>query len=609
MSMRYIAYNSLILFAVIFMITSCTKDNEPLQPDKPELITPANNEVIEAGELNSDNKLTVIFRWNEPNHAETYDLVVTNLETGETTSLLDLSVNAGSRALDAGFQYSWTVTAKNALDESTISDAFTFSIEEEPIINTPPPIATLVSPQAGSDVSPFGGKLILEWESEADADGDALAFTVYADIVDGNQMPPTAWQGITEKSLEIEVEDNTTYYWRVETSDGKETVTSDISTFKTSEATSVEGIVVDTEQEILSALSSASPGDIIYIVGGDYFFSQTITISSDGAANNLISLLPHPDNTQRPKLDFSAMPENSSNRAVKLNADYWHIKGIDIVDAGDNGMNISGNNNLIEFCRFSECSDTGLQLGGGASNNVILNCDSYYNADSSIENADGFAAKLDVGDNNQFIGCRAWQNLDDGWDGYMRTNDNVNTIYENCWAIQNGVLQNGTVGGGDGNGFKTGGSDNKDLKHNAVLTNCIAVGNTHDGFDHNSNRGNVTLYNCSAYDNGTNYNFSSSNPLENLIVKNCNVLGSLGKINADQVDETNNSWQNGISVSSDDFMSIAYEQLTAERQADGSLPVINFFHLTTMSEMIDAGVDVGLPYNGVAPDLGAFESQ
>ena len=31
------------------------------------------------------------------------------------------------------------------------------------------------------------------------------------------------------------------------------------------------------------------------------------------------------------------------------------------------------------------------------------------------------------------------------------------------------------------------------LKHNAIYTNCIAVGNIYDGFDHNSNRG--TCYN------------------------------------------------------------------------------------------------------------------
>jgi len=44
------------------------------------------------------------------------------------------------------------------------------------------------------------------------------------------------------------------------------------------------------------------------------------------------------------------------------------------------------------------------------------------------------------------------------------------------------------------------------------------------------------------------------------------------------------------------------------RQADGSLPVIDFLKLAPGSHLIDAGVNVGLPYNGAAPDLGWFES-
>jgi hypothetical protein len=44
------------------------------------------------------------------------------------------------------------------------------------------------------------------------------------------------------------------------------------------------------------------------------------------------------------------------------------------------------------------------------------------------------------------------------------------------------------------------------------------------------------------------------------------------------------------------------------RQPDGSLPAIDFLKLAPGSHLIDAGVDVGLPYNGPAPDLGWFES-
>ncbi len=333
--------------------------------------------------------------------------------------------------------------------------------------------------------------------------------------------------------------------------------------------------IVSTTTELLSALSKVKAGETIFLNGGNYILNDRITLSNSGTSGNEITLL-GPTEGVRSKLDFSSMSENSANRGVTLSGAFWHIKGLDIFAAGDNGMYISGNNNLIEFCTFSENKDTGLQIGGGAANNTILNCDSFFNADASLENADGFACKLDAGTGNKFIGCRAWQNLDDGWDGYMRGADNITTTYENCWAVKNGYLKNGTVGVGDGNGFKTGGSDNKDLKHNAVYTNCIAVGNTHDGFDHNSNRGEVTIYNSSAYDNGTNYSFSNTNPLAKLTIKNSNALGNYGSANATTVDVTNNSWQNGLVTTEDDFQSIDYSQLLGARKADGSLPDVYF---------------------------------
>ncbi|HMR16181.1 MAG TPA: T9SS type A sorting domain-containing protein [Mariniflexile sp.] len=370
-------------------------------------------------------------------------------------------------------------------------------------------------------------------------------------------------------------------------------------------------ITVNTPQQLVSALATVNAGGTIYIKEGVYVFNAKITISKSGTSSNLISLLPHPDNVGRAKLDFSSMAENSANQGVVLSGSYWHIKGIDIFDAGDNGMQIKGSNNLIEFCTFSECSDSGLQIDNGGANNLILNCDAFFNADSTKENADGFACKLTAGTGNKFIGCRAWQNLDDGWDGYLRGTDNITTTYENCWAFKNGYLKNGTVSGGDGNGFKTGGSDDKLLKHNAIYKNCIAAGNGFDGFDHNSNRGDVTLYNCSAYGNGRNINFGSTNIANSLTIKNTVSFGGVSggdSYSATTTNITNNSWQNGLVANAADFVSLDLNLLTSPRKADGSLPDIDFLKLVPGSDLIDKGINVGLPFNGAAPDLGYLET-
>ncbi len=364
---------------------------------------------------------------------------------------------------------------------------------------------------------------------------------------------------------------------------------------------------IDAPTTLPDALARVNSGTTIYMRGGTYAFGSTIGLSKSGSDGSPIILSAYPLDSERPRLDFSAMSENSSNRGVSLSGSHWRIYGMDLYRAGDNCMFVSGSNNVVENLTFSECADTGLQVGGGAADNLVLNCDSYFNADSSLENADGFAAKLDVGTGNRFVGCRAWNNLDDGWDGYLRPADGITTTHESCWAIDNGKLKNGSVGAGDGNGFKTGGSDDKALSHHAFYERCIAAGNVNDGFDHNSNRGSVTILNSAAHGNGSNINFGSSNIAASLTIKNTISLGNNGALEATRTDITNNSWQGGLSASTDDFISVDTALLKSPRKSDGSLPDIDYLKLKDSSDLWNAGIDVGLPFTGAAPDLGPFE--
>jgi hypothetical protein len=363
---------------------------------------------------------------------------------------------------------------------------------------------------------------------------------------------------------------------------------------------------IDNPTTLASAVTKVNAGGTIYLRGGKYGLTTTVSLTKSGSSSSPINLLAYPLDTDRPLLDFTN--QASGSRGLTLSGGYWHLYGIDVFSAGDNCLYVSGSNNTVEFMTFSECEDSGLQLGGGAANNVVVNCDSYFNIDASQGNADGFAVKLDVGSGNKFVGCRSWNNSDDGWDGYLRGADNVSTSYENCWAIDNGKLKSGSLGTGDGNGFKTGGSDDKTLRHNATYVRCISAGNVHDGFDHNSNRGNVTIRNCAAHNNGNNINFSTTNIAASLTIKNTISLGTNGGLSATTTDITNNSWQNGLSATNADFTSVDTSLLKSKRKSDGSLPDIDYFKLVPGSDLRNAGIDIGLPYNGSAPDLGPFES-
>jgi hypothetical protein len=57
-----------------------------------------------------------------------------------------------------------------------------------------------------------------------------------------------------------------------------------------------------------------------------------------------------------------------------------------------------------------------------------------------------------------------------------------------------------------------------------------------------------------------------------------------------------------------DFQSLDLSELIRPRQADGDLPAVPFMKLKPGNPAIDKGVNVGLPFKGKAPDLGAFES-
>jgi hypothetical protein len=349
---------------------------------------------------------------------------------------------------------------------------------------------------------------------------------------------------------------------------------------------------------ITKALSSASAGATIYVRGGTYSVLSTISIKVNGTSGNYLKIWAYPG--EKPLLNCSGV--GSGNRGIELRSNYVYLKGLEIYNAGDNGIYITGGYNYLDQCVFHHNGDSGLQISGGGNHNVVVNCDSYYNHDegSSGGNADGFSPKLDVGDMNEFHGCRAWCNSDDGWDLY---GNKYTTIIDSCWTWGNGWDQ------GNGNGFKTGGNKT-DSK--ATLTNCMSFNNIAKGFDQNHNMGGVTIYNCTSFHNETgNFYFYETPTGGTSTFKNCVSYMPISRndslTTADV--QSNNSWQiSGYKVSDADFVSLDTTQVYAARKSDGHLPDITLLHLAKTSKFVDAGTNVGIAYTGTAPDMGAFET-
>ena len=396
----------------------------------------------------------------------------------------------------------------------------------------------------------------------------------------------------------------------------------------------------------LSLLSN--PGDTLFLREGTYVFSDKVSVNKQGTAAHPIVITGYPGETAI--LDFHKVAYGTRGLTIHANSVYVHVKNLTIAWSGKNNLYCEGSYCLFENLDIYGSADTGCQMKKGG-NNVIKNVDSHDNFDYKTMsgstanfggNADGFADKQFTGDGNHYIGCRAWNNSDDGWDFFQRVS-NTNTIIENCICYQNGpayydMTNNPRAKGvdkswfdskvgtqmtdrygqtititlnqypcqGNGNGFKMGGQG---TNHKILIHHCLAVANYARGFDQNNNGGTMWLYNNTAYANVYNYGFTTAygtNTIQNCISfasQNSDSYKSQTVVTIDH-----NSWNNGFSVSKNDFQSVDTTRILAPRQADGSLAEMTCLHLQSGSALIDAGVDVNLGYNDLAPDLGCYET-
>ncbi len=346
------------------------------------------------------------------------------------------------------------------------------------------------------------------------------------------------------------------------------------------------------------AVKSATGGDTIYLRGGQHNYSSKVKLSTSGSAGNMITMAAY--ESEEVILDFTAT--STGTRGIELTGSYWHMDNFIIQYAGDNGLYVSGTNNIVEriIARYNE--DSGIQLHTGAAENLILNCDSYWNYDPGNhgENADGFATKFGLGTGNILRNCRSWANSDDGYDCWNTYPPSESVTFDHCWAINNGINRwEDSNFAGDGNGFKLGAGAGAHL-----LINCIAYNNPHHGIDVNGNTTGVHVYNCTSVDNGsTNYYFDEHNSAH--VLRN-NLSYLAGENIYAEIDDENNSW-NGFSISSSDIASLDVTGIVGQRDEYGNLPRLSFLRPTAGSRMVNAGVDVGLEYIQTAPDLGAFE--
>lgn len=377
----------------------------------------------------------------------------------------------------------------------------------------------------------------------------------------------------------------------------------------------------DEPMSIYEAIKYVMPSQQIILKEGTYKLSSPLKIERgiNGTADQMIYMVADPDAKTRPVIDFQGLCTG-----MTIGGDYWYFKGFDVTGSADGqkGLQVSGSHNTLDQIETYHNGNTGLQISRlnvtdtyaeWPSYNLILNCTSYGNADKGYEDADGFAAKLTVGDGNVFDGCIAHHNADDGWDLFakVQTGSIGSVTIKNSVAYANGYLEDGT-NAGNGNGFKMGGDS---MPGSHVLENSIAFGNKAKGIDSNSCP-DIKVKNCTTINNeGANVAFYT-NSAKNTdfeatgvvsfrtsgedVAENIKPVGNQDKTKIYKA--TNFYWdaatktssntvaegETAVTVSADWFVSLDYSSIlngrnavaNIERNADGTINLGDIFKLS-----------------------------
>ena len=197
-------------------------------PDAASLVFPLENSECTEGFDITTTQSTVNFNWSDVANANSYQLVLKNLETQNITnhnrsaSDLDITINRAT-------PYSWYIISKNSGSDTAQSATWKFYNAGEAISSYAPFPAELVSPAMGIGLDAATINTLLEW-SGSDIENDIVDYEVFF----GNDNPPTNSLGIiTASTMTVTVSSANVYYWRVVTKDSQSnTSNSEIFQFK-----------------------------------------------------------------------------------------------------------------------------------------------------------------------------------------------------------------------------------------------------------------------------------------------------------------------------------------------------------------------------------------
>ena len=213
--------NVLIFLLLIFIFTACKKNKpEPENKGEPAPVTllfPFQNSLCNVGTDSTDTESDVVFEWSVDENADEYELVLKNLNTGDSISETTSELKMKLRILRST-PYAWYIISKSSKSQKTgRSETWMFYNAGEAIENYAPFPAGIVSPKMAETLNGVSSVSLI-WSGN-DVDGDITGYDVYFGTTSDPPALQTNFQDTTINNIPVVA--NTIYYWEIITKDAR----------------------------------------------------------------------------------------------------------------------------------------------------------------------------------------------------------------------------------------------------------------------------------------------------------------------------------------------------------------------------------------------------
>ncbi len=155
----------IFLIFLILTLFACNKGNSDVttsvKPTAVNLIFPFENSECNVGTDSTETESTVIFEWSAGQNTDEYELILTNLNTGDSSMHITANVKISIRLIRST-PYSWYVISKsNSVETTAQSVRWKFYNAGEGITSYAPFPAEIVSPAMSETVTTTANTITL----------------------------------------------------------------------------------------------------------------------------------------------------------------------------------------------------------------------------------------------------------------------------------------------------------------------------------------------------------------------------------------------------------------------------------------------------------------